>query len=74
MDFKRATDRLTVCVSHVDIAEAAGVSVQLIRQARVDPTSDSYRNPPNGWQRIVARLARQRAKELIALADDVERG
>lgn len=74
MDFKSATDRLTACLSHVDIAEAAGVSVQLIRQARVEPGNPSYRNPPDGWQKVVARLARQRAKELRALADDVEQG
>jgi hypothetical protein len=73
MNFKDATDRLSVCISHADIAEAAGVSVQLIRQARVDPSSPSYRKPPEDWQRVVARLARQRAKELKALADDVER-
>ena len=73
MNFKSATDRLTACLSHADIAEAAGVSVQLIRQARVDPTNPSYRNPPENWQKVVARLARQRAKELKALADDVER-
>jgi hypothetical protein len=73
MDFKSATDRLTACLSHVDIAQAAGVSVQLIRQARVDPTNPSYRSPPDGWQKVVARLARRRAKELEALADGVER-
>ena len=73
MDFKNATDRLTACLSHADIAKAAGVSVQLIRQARVDPANPSYRNPPDGWQKVVAQLARQRAKELKALASDVER-
>ena len=73
MDFKSATDRLTACLSHADIAEAAGVSVQLIRQARVDPSNPSYRNPPDGWQKVVVRLARQRAKELNVLADNIER-
>ena len=71
MDFKNATDRLTACLSHVDIAEAAGVSVQLIRQARADSTNPSYRSPPDGWRKVVARLARRRAKELNALAEAV---
>lgn len=74
MDFKTATDRLTECLSHADLAEAAGVSVQSIRQARMDGTTQGYRQPPERWKDIVARLARQRAKELKKLADDVERG
>jgi hypothetical protein len=74
MDFKDATDRLTACLSHADIAQAAGVSVQSIRQARVEPGNSSYRNPPEGWRQVVARLARQRAKELQVLAQSVERG
>jgi hypothetical protein len=74
MDFKDATDRLTAGLSHADIAEAAGVSVQSIRQARVEPGSPSYRNPPEGWREVLARLARQRAKELKALAEAVEGG
>lgn len=73
MDFKSATDRLTACLSHIDIADAAGVSVQAIRQARVDSKSLSYREPPKGWQKVIAHLARQRAKELKALADAVEK-
>jgi hypothetical protein len=74
MDFKSATDRLTDCVSQAEIAKAAGVSVQSIRQARVDPSGAGYRSPPKGWQEIVVRLARRRAKELNRLADDVEQG
>jgi len=74
MDFKIATDRLTDCVSHAEIAKAAGVSVQSIRQARVNQAGAGYRKPPEGWREIVARLARRRAKELTKLADEVERG
>jgi hypothetical protein len=73
MDFKTATDRVAGCITHVEIAEAAGVSIQTIRQARMDPSSSSYRNPPAGWQEVLARLARERSRELAAFADQVER-
>ncbi|MBX6333161.1 MAG: hypothetical protein IRY91_15040 [Gemmatimonadaceae bacterium] len=73
MDFKTATDRLTACIGHADIAEAAGVSVQSIRQARLDPTNPSYRSPPPGWESVLARLARERSRLLKTLADALER-
>lgn len=73
MDFKTATDRVAGCITHVEIAEAAGVSLQTIRQARMDPDSPSYRNPPAGWQGVLARLARRRSGELAAFADQMER-
>jgi hypothetical protein len=72
MDFKTATDRVGGCITHGEIAEAAGVSIQTIRQARMDPESTSYRKPPPGWQGSLARLARQRSEELAALADELE--
>jgi hypothetical protein len=72
MDFKTATDRVGGCITHAEIAEAAGVSIQTIRQARMDPNSTSYRNPPTGWQAVLARLARARSKELQAFADFIE--
>jgi hypothetical protein len=73
MDFKTATDLVAGCITHLEIAEAAGVSIQTIRQARMDPDSSSYRNPPAGWQGVLARLARERSRELTAFADQVER-
>ncbi|HEX6368568.1 MAG TPA: hypothetical protein VF006_06540 [Longimicrobium sp.] len=73
MDFKTATDQVAGCITHVEIAEAAGVSIQSIRQARMDPGSPSYRNPPAGWQEVLASLARQRSRELAAFADQIDR-
>lgn len=71
MDFKTATDRVAGCITHAEIAEACGVSIQSIRQARMDPSSPSYRNPPTGWEAVLARLAHQRAKELEAFAAEI---
>ena len=71
MDFKTATDRVAGCISHAEIAEAAGVSVQTIRQARLDPSAPGHRPPPPNWEAALARLARERSKALAAFADEV---
>jgi hypothetical protein len=67
MDFTEATDRLTRGISLADLARELNASYGLIRQARMDPTSPSYRRPPTGWEDAVARLADERAKELLDL-------
>lgn len=71
MDFKTATDRVTGCISHAEIAEAAGVSVQTIRQARLDSSAPGHRPPPNNWRAVLAGLARERSRELQAFAEEV---
>jgi hypothetical protein len=68
MDFKTATDRVAGCISHAEIAEAAGVSVQTIRQARLDPSAAGHRPPPAGWQVILAKLAQEKAEYLMDFA------
>jgi hypothetical protein len=72
MDFKTATDRVAGCISHAEIAEAAGVSVQTIRQARLDPSAPGHRPAPAGWQEVLARLARDRSLQLAAFAETVQ--
>lgn len=72
MDFVDATDQLTRGVSLADVAEELGASYGLIRQSRMDPTSRSYRRPPDGWQAAVARLAERRARELQELKSQLE--
>jgi hypothetical protein len=73
MDFTEATDRLTKGVSLAHLAQELDASYGLIRQARMDPSSRSYRRPPEGWQSAVARLAEERAQELLALKNALER-
>lgn len=73
MDFKEATDRLADCVTHQEVADAAGVTLQTIRQARLDPSNANYRSPPQDWQRILAKLARQQGRAMDKLADQLER-
>lgn len=72
VEFNEATDRLMSCPTLGDLAEAAGVSHGLMRQARLDPSAGSYRRPPDGWERAVAKLARAKAAELVKLAEELE--
>lgn len=73
MDFKEATDRVTRCPTHDDIAAATGVTRNTVARARLDPSTDSYRSPPEGWEQALAKLARERAEELLGLAEDLGR-
>lgn len=72
MDFKTATDRVAGCISHAEIAAAAGVSVQTVRQARLDPSAPGHRPPPAGWRGVLASLVRNRARELTSFAEALE--
>ncbi len=72
MNFKQATDVLGDYVTHQRIAAECSVSVQTIRQARLDKENPNHRSPPPMWSRVIARLARQRAKELARLAEELE--
>lgn len=72
MTFTEATDRLTACPTLETLADVLGASYGTVRQARLAPDSGGYRNPPPGWQAGVAKLARQRARELVKLAKALE--
>jgi hypothetical protein len=38
----------------------------------MDPSSANYRRPPDGWEKAIAKLARERAGELLGLAEELE--
>jgi hypothetical protein len=59
-------------VTHEQIAQLCGVSVQGIRQARIDQDNPSYRSPPAKWPGIIALLAYERRRELKKLIEAIE--
>lgn len=69
MDFKKTTDALLSRVSHSDLAKELGVSVALIRQARLRPEASAHRAPPVNWQKAVLKLAEDRARHFSRLAE-----
>lgn len=69
MDFKKATEELMAGMTREQIAEALGCSEATVRQARLDEAAKAHRNPPEGWEPKVARLARQRGNSLLRLAE-----
>lgn len=69
INFRDATDDLLASISHEELAKVLGVSVPTVRQARLDPAAKAHRNPPDGWEAKVARLARAKAASLARLAD-----
>ncbi|HEV7590996.1 MAG TPA: hypothetical protein VGO40_22990 [Longimicrobium sp.] len=70
MDFKTASDTLGLSASR--LAEEFGLQPQTIRQMRLAPNAASYRSPPEGWRKVLARLARERGAELHDLAKVLE--
>ena len=68
MDFKKSTEELMAGMTRGEIADALGVSEATVRQARLEPSTKAYRNPPSGWETTLAKLARERAARLIKLA------
>ena len=68
IDFRRATDELLAGISHEELAKALDVSVPTVRQARLDEAAKAHRRAPDGWQRVVAKLAEVRAGRLKKLA------
>lgn len=69
MDFKKASEELMAGMTRGQIADALGVSEATVRQARLDPSAKAHRSPPDGWEAVLARLARKRAESLQKLAD-----
>lgn len=73
MDFVEAMGRLKRAVTDEEIAEATGVSTNTIRRTRADPSTRNYRPPPGGWKSQLARLAAERAADLMALSEELNR-
>ncbi len=69
MNFKKATDVLMAGMTRGEIAEALDCSEATVRQARLGDSAKARRNPPEGWEAHVARLAVARAQQLRRLAE-----
>jgi len=67
-DFTRATDALLAAPKLDELAEAIGCSLASVKQARMK-AEGGRRSPPPGWEAAVARLAREKAAQLLKLAD-----
>ena len=70
MEFKEATDRLMQRVTNQDVADACGVSRNLIERARMD--GEHARAAPPSWEPAIAQLARQRAHALLEFAEELD--
>ena len=71
-DFKGASDELRRPVTLQEIADECGVPVGELNRAMLAEGSEAYLPPPRFWKGDLAFLARQRAGELVELADELE--
>jgi hypothetical protein len=60
MNFRETVDALCEGIGHEKVAEALGVSVQTVRQARMKEDSSAFRVPPKQWRDALIRLAEDR--------------
>jgi hypothetical protein len=72
MEFREAAQLLGEQITTAQMAEALGVSEASVRQARLIEGAAGYRRPPEGWQKALAKMARERGKELERLAAQLE--
>jgi hypothetical protein len=73
MNFKEATDGLFDRISHEELAQALGISVASIRQARLDPKAKAYRQPPENWVGAIIQLAEGRVWHYRKLIEQVRK-
>ena len=72
MEFREAIDRLGERITHEQAARALGVSVASVRQYRLPTEANAHRSAPGGWAKVLARLARNRIRELTDLANELD--
>jgi hypothetical protein len=72
MTYYEATGALTRAISFAELARALRRSEGRVLRARLVKDTDRHGRPPPYWPRAVARLARQRAMDLLALAEEIE--
>jgi hypothetical protein len=60
MDFRDAVDLLCSKLDHADVAKSLEISVQGVRQARMDPKTGAFRSPPKDWENAIIRMAEDR--------------
>lgn len=71
MDFKEATDELFSRIDHSQLATELGVSIALIRQARLEKTAKAHRAAPKGWECAVLALAEKEIESLQRLVSQL---
>jgi hypothetical protein len=74
MNFKKATDILFGRVGHETLAKELGVSVALIRQARLGVEAKAHRTAPEGWEKAVLKIAEKQARRYGKLAEGLRKG
>ncbi len=72
MNFRDASDALTASVTLSRIAETMGVAGNTVLRARMDRDNPNSRPAPAGWEKAIAKVARERAGELVKLAEELE--
>jgi hypothetical protein len=71
MNFREVLDALCANLGHTEVADALGISVQAVRQARMKPDSSGFRAPPKDWENVAIRLAEERVWHYRQLIEQI---
>jgi hypothetical protein len=71
-DFKAAADEVRRPVTLEEIATQCGVSLEHLHRSMLAEDSQAHLPPPRFWKGDLAYLARERAEQLVELADELE--
>jgi hypothetical protein len=72
-NFRDITNDLFSKIGAEELALQIGCSLGSVKQARMDRTSSSYREPPAGWEEAARKLALDRAAYFTKLAERLSR-
>ena len=73
MNFRETVDTLCDPLDHKKVAEALGVSLQAVRQARMVEKSSAFRAAPKHWKDTAIRLAERRIMYYRQLIDQLRK-
>ena len=65
--FRMVTDELFGKLGAEELANELACSLGSVKQARMDPGSPSYREPPPGWEKAAIKLIDRRIAQLARL-------
>jgi hypothetical protein len=72
MGFRAATDILCAPITHEHIARQLGISIQSVRQSRLNANSVGQRKPLDNWEDALITLAKNRIGYLERLITRLE--
>lgn len=70
-DFRAVMDELGAKIGAEEMAAELGVSLQRVKQARLEEGNPGRRPAPEGWEKAASKLAKRQAARFQRLAESL---